>query len=97
MEIDDTFMIKATLGVQFDFDGVASFVVKAIPLWGEEEVTIVLPYNRCWNEIAYAQNNSIPWQINPYMKPLFSWGPLNLPVPKGSFFDSKEGWAIRIS
>ena len=95
-QINDTFIIKATLGAQFEYEGIPSFVVKAIPLGEENEVTIVLPYARCWNEIAFAQNNSMPWKVNPYMKPLFSWGPLNLPVPEGSFFDSKEGWAIRL-
>lgn len=95
-QISDAYIIKATLGAQLEFDGVPSFVVKAIPVNGSEEETLVLPYARCWNEVAFASNNSFPWKVNPYMKNLFKWGPLELPVPKGSFFDVSEGWAIRL-
>ena len=84
----ETYIIKATLGAQFEFDGVLSFVVKAVPVGGTEEETIVLPYERCWNDVAIASNHSIPYKINRYLKPLFKWGPLNLPLPKGSFFDA---------
>lgn len=92
----DIYTIKATLGVQFDFDGVPSFVTQAIPLGGSEVETFVLPYAHCWNEIALIENNQMHWKINPYIKEALTWGPLELPVPKGSFFDAKEGWAIRI-
>lgn len=94
-QISDAYIIKAALGAQFEFDGVPSFIVKAIPVDGSDEETIVLLYARCWNEVAFASNNQFPWKINPYMKNLFKWGPLELPVPKGSFFDVPEGWAIR--
>ena len=94
-EIAESYIIKATLGMQFEFDGVTSFIIKAIPVNGTEEETFVLPYERCWNEVAVASNNNLPWQVNRYMKPLFKWGPLELPVPKGTYFDVPEGWAIR--
>lgn len=95
-EIAESYIITDTLGAQFEFDGVPSFVVKAIPVGKTEVETIVLPYAHCWNEIAFASNNSLPWTVNRYMKKLFKWGPLELPVPKGSFFDASEGWAIRL-
>ena len=74
----------------------ASFVTKAIPTGGTEEETFVLPYAHCWNELAYISNNHLLWKINPYIAEALTWGHLELPVPKGSFFDVSEGWAIRI-
>lgn len=94
--IAEAYTITSTLGAQFEFDGVPSFVTKAIPLGGTEEETFVLPYARCWNDVAFAANNHLPWSLKSYLKKIFKWGPLNLPVPKGSFFDAPEGWAIRI-
>lgn len=95
-QIAEAYTITATLGVQFEFDGVPSFVTKAIPIGGTEEETFVLPYFHCWNELAYISNNHLLWKINPYIAETLTWGHLELPVPKGSFFDVPEGWAIRI-
>ena len=90
------YKITATLGMQFDFNGVPCFVTKAIPVDGTEEESFVLPHALCWNELAFIENNGLLWEINPYIKKVLAWGPLELPVPEGSFFDVKEGWAIRI-
>lgn len=95
-KISEVYTIKATLGAQFEFDGVPSFVTKAIPLGGAEEETFVLPYAHCWNELATISNRRGLWRINPYIREILTWGSLDLPVPKGSFFDAPEGWAIRI-
>lgn len=91
-----SYIIKATLGAQFDFDGVPSFVTKAIPVGGSEEETFVLPYARLWNELAHISNNHLEWIIRYDYAQILSWGSLDLPVPKGSFFDVPEGWAIRL-
>lgn len=95
-KISNSYSITAVLGAQFDYDGVPSFVLKAIPEGSTEEETFILPYAHCWNETAYIQNNHLKWTINPYIKDMLTWGPLSIPDLEGTFFDAAEGWAIRL-